>query len=118
MNIVGDDFLRASIAQDGYFLKVVLNARAAHFFPHTVEHRDATLPGLCYRDDSNGNALGSTIKPTRMDIRLQPHFSPSQVKAIIDQMEIEMDSWPMHNLSKYTMAKILDDDQMEQVGLS
>ena len=44
MNIVGDDYLRSSISQDGYFIKLVFNSRAAHFFPYTIEHRDASLP--------------------------------------------------------------------------
>ncbi len=105
MNIVGDDFLRASIAQDGYFIKVVLNARAAHFFPHTTEHRDATLPGLTYRDDSMGNALAATVKPTRIDIRLHSAFSPSHVKAIVEQMETEIGGSAVRCLSTLTMAE-------------
>jgi hypothetical protein len=44
MNIVGDDYLRTSISQDGYFIKLVFNSRAVHFFPYTIEHRDASLP--------------------------------------------------------------------------
>ncbi len=84
MNIVGDDFLRASIAQMATSSRLFSNARAAHFFPHTTEHRDATLPGLTYRDDSMGNALAATVKPTRIDIRLHSAFSPSHVKAIVE----------------------------------
>lgn len=90
MNIVGDDYLRTSISQNGYFIKLVFNARAAHFFPYTTEHRDASLPGLCYRDDSIGDALAATIKPTQMDIRLHKAFSPLQVKTILERIEIDI----------------------------
>ncbi len=90
MNIVGVDYLRTSISQDGYFLKLVFNARAAHFFPYTTEHRDASLPGMCYRDDSIGDALAATIKPTQIDIRLHRAFTPSQVKVILERIELEI----------------------------
>jgi hypothetical protein len=90
MNIVGDDYLRTSISQDGYFIKLVFNARAAHFIPYTTEHRDASLPGLCYRDDSMGDALAATIKPTQIDIRLHKAFSPLQVKTILERIEVDI----------------------------
>ncbi|MCY2998050.1 MAG: hypothetical protein NT168_08065 [Planctomycetota bacterium] len=90
MNIVGDDYLRTSISQDGYFIKLVFNARAVHFFPYTTEHRDASLPGLCYRDDSIGDALAATIKPTQIDIRLHKAFSPLQVKSILERIETDI----------------------------
>jgi hypothetical protein len=90
MNIVGDDYLRSSISQGGYFIKVVFNACAAHFFPYTTEHRDASLPGVCYRDDSIGDALAATIKPTQIDIRLHRAFSPSQVKIILKRIELDL----------------------------
>ena len=90
MNIVGVDYLRTSITQDGYFIKLVFNARAAHFFPRTTEHRDASLPGLCYRDDSIGDALAATIKPTQIDIRFHRAFSPLQVKAILERFELDI----------------------------
>jgi hypothetical protein len=87
MNIVGDDYLRIAISQDGYFLKLIFNARTAHFFPYTTEHRDASLPGLCYRDDSTGDALAATIKPTQIDIRLHNAFSPAQIVDVIGRIE-------------------------------
>ena len=90
MNIVGDDYLRSSISQDGYFIKLVFNSRTAHFFPYTIEHRDASLPGLCYRDDSIGDALAATIKPTQIDIRLHKAFSPLQVKTILERIETDI----------------------------
>jgi hypothetical protein len=90
MNIVGDDYLRTSISEDGYFIKLVFNSRAAHFFPYTIEHRDASLPGLCYRYDSIGDALAATIKPTQIDIRLHKAFSPLQVKTILERIETDI----------------------------
>jgi hypothetical protein len=90
MNIVGDDYLWTSISEDGYFIKLVFNSRAAHFFPCTIEHRDASLPGLCYRDDSIGDALAATIKPTQIDIRLHNAFSPLQVKTILERIETDI----------------------------
>ncbi len=90
MNIVGEDYLQTSISQDGYFIKLVFNARAAHFFPYTTEHRDASLPGLCYRDDSLGDALAATIKPTQIDVRLHKAFSAQQVKTILEQLELNL----------------------------
>jgi hypothetical protein len=90
MNIVGDDYLRTAISQDGYFIKLVFNSRAVHFFPYTIEHRDASLSGLCYRDDSVGDALAATIKPTQIDIRLHNAFSPFQVKTILERIETDI----------------------------
>lgn len=87
INVFGSDFLRTSISNGGYFIKLIFNLRAAHFFPYTTEHRDASLPGLCYRDDSDGDALAATIKPTQIDIRLHRSFSPSQIVSIFDRME-------------------------------
>ena len=87
MNIVGDDYLRVAISQDGYFLKLIFNARAAHFFPYTTEHRDASLPGLCYRDDSTGDAVAATIKPTQIDIRLHKAFSSALIVSVIGRIE-------------------------------
>jgi hypothetical protein len=92
MNIVGEDYLKASISQDGYFIKFILNSRGVHFFPCTTEHRDASLPGLCYRDESMGDALAGTIKPTRIDLRCHRSFSPEQIKSICHAMEIAFDS--------------------------
>lgn len=90
MNIVGDEYLRTVISQDGYFLKLVFNARAAHFFPYTTEHRDASLPGMRYRDDSIGDALAATIKPAQIDIRLHGAFSVPQLKTILERLELEI----------------------------
>lgn len=90
MNIVGDEFLRSSILQEGYFVKLAVNARAAYFFPSSTEHRDASLPGLRYRDDSMGDALAATIKPRQIDVRLHKAFSPQQVQRIFERLEREI----------------------------
>ncbi len=86
MNIIGADFLAATLESDGYFLKMIVNDSAAHFFPYTTEHRDATQPGLCYKDDSLGNALAATIKPGRIDIRFHHAFTDAHVRSIVQRL--------------------------------
>lgn len=86
MNIIGADFLRSTLQSDGYYLKLILNDSAAHFFPYTTEHRDATLPGLCYKDESLGNALAATIKPRRLDIRFHRAFTDQHVATIVQRL--------------------------------
>ena len=54
--IIGGDFHHCTLGTSGYRLKMVLNDSAVHFFSNTLEHRDATRPGLRYQDDSLGNA--------------------------------------------------------------
>lgn len=86
MNIIGADFLRSTLELDGYYFKLVLNDSAVHFFPYTTEHRDATQPGLCYRDDSLGNALAATIKPRQIDIRFHRRFTDQHVATIVRRL--------------------------------
>ncbi len=86
MNVIGADFLRSMLESEGYYLKLILNDRGGHFFPHTIEHRDATLPGLCYKDDSLGNALAGTIKPRQIDLRLHRAFSDARVASIVSRL--------------------------------
>jgi len=86
MNVIGDDFLRSAVEADGYYFKLVLNETAAHFFPHTTEHRDATQLGLCYKDDSLGNALAATIKRRQIDIRYHRAFSDERVRTIVQRL--------------------------------
>jgi hypothetical protein len=86
MKIIGADFLQSSLETDGYFLKLILNDTAACFFCYTTEHRDATQAGLCYKDDSLGNALAATIKPRQIDIRFHRNFSDERVVSIIQQL--------------------------------
>jgi len=90
MQVVGDDYFRACIAEGGYFLKLVLNNRVAHFFPHSTEHREASLPGLNYRDDSLGDALAATTKPSMIGIRKHRAITSEKLRSILDRLEIEI----------------------------
>jgi len=82
MNIIGADFLRLMLESDGHYFKLILSETGAFFFPYTTEHRDATQPGLCYKDDSLGNALAATITPRQIEIRLHRAFSDQHVTTI------------------------------------
>lgn len=86
MNIIGADFLRSTLESDGYYFKLILNDAGAHFFPYTTEHRDAMQPGLCYKDDSLGNALAATIKPRQIDIRFHRAFTDQHVKTMVQRL--------------------------------
>jgi hypothetical protein len=86
MNIIGADFLRLTLESDGYCFKLILNDSSAYFFPNTTEHRDATQTGLCYKDDSLGNALAATIKPRQIDIRFHRAFSDQHVTTIAQRL--------------------------------
>ena len=86
MNIIGADFLRSTLESDGYYFKLILNDTGAYFFPYTTEHRDATQPGLCYKDDSLGNALAATIKPRQIDIRFHRAFTDQHVTTIVQRL--------------------------------
>ncbi|MCA9137050.1 MAG: hypothetical protein KDB00_09830 [Planctomycetales bacterium] len=86
MNLIGVDFLERTLETDGFYFKVILNESGAYFFPYTTEHRDATQPGLCYKDDSMGNALAATINPGRIDVRFHRSFSDARVSSIVDQL--------------------------------
>lgn len=86
MNIIGADFLRSTLESDGYFIKLVLNDSTAYFFPYTSEHRDAAQPGLCYKDDSQGNALAATIKPNQIDVRHHRAYSDERVAMLTQKL--------------------------------
>ena len=90
MHIVGKDFLQSCLAEEGYFLKLILNEYAAHFFPHTTEHSDATLPGLRYQHESQGNAVAATIKPAQINIRRHVAISAELMKSIVERLETEI----------------------------
>mgnify|MGYP001555754177 CR=1 FL=1 len=83
MKIIGGEFLRVTLEAEGYFLKLILNDSVAHFFASALEHRDATQPGICYKDDSLGNALAATIKPGRIDIRFHRAFPDQRVRCLV-----------------------------------
>ncbi len=74
------------LESDHYYFKLILNDTGAYFFPYTTEHRDATQPGLCYLDDSLGNALGATIKPRLINIRFHRAFSDRHVTSIAERL--------------------------------
>lgn len=86
MNVIGADFLSSQLESDGYYFKLILNDSAAYFFPYTMEHRDATQPGLCYKDESLGNALAATIKRMQIDIRHHHAFSDQHVTTIAGRL--------------------------------
>ncbi len=94
MHIVGKDFLQSCLAEEGYFLKLILNEHAAHFFPHNTEHSDASLPGLRYQHESLGNAVAATIKPAQINIRRHRAFSAERLKAIVERLETAMGNSP------------------------
>ena len=95
MNVIGDDFLRSAVEADGYYFKLILNETAAHFFPHTTEHRDATQLGLCYKDDSQGNALAATIKRRQIDIRYHRDFSDERIRTIMQRLFASPEAMPL-----------------------
>ena len=92
MKIVGEDFLRLCLIEEGYFLKLILNEHAAHFFPYTTEHSDASLPGLRYQHESLGNAVAATIKPAQINIRRHVAFSTGRMKTILERLKTAIGS--------------------------
>ena len=45
------DSIASLLEEDGYLFKMLLNESGVALFPHTIEHRDATQPGIKYADD-------------------------------------------------------------------
>lgn len=78
----GLDSISTDIAQDGYFVKCIVNSTAAIFFPGTIQHRDVKQEGVSYEDDYRGNALAATITPGTIDVRFHERFSDDAVRAI------------------------------------
>ena len=62
MKVYGFDSIAPMLESDGYVLKLLANDSGVVLFPHTIEHRDATQPGIMYADDSHGNALAAMVK--------------------------------------------------------
>ena len=108
MRIIGGDFLRSAMDSDGYYFKVLVNDSGAHFFPSTTEHRDATQPGLCYKDDSLGNALAGTIKPGRIDIRFHRAFSDAHVASVLRRLLDHADATPLAGFSVTYQGRSID----------
>ena len=108
MRIIGGDFLQATLREEGYFLKAILNQSAVHFFVATTEHRDATQPGLRYDDESQGNALAATIKPERIDIRGHDAYSEGQVTAMMRTLLNQPEAQCLKGFTVYYRGQRLD----------
>ncbi|WP_425395718.1 hypothetical protein [Aeoliella sp.] len=86
MKLYGGDLIASVVAEDNRLVKLVINEAAAYLFPADIQHQDATQPGLCYRDDSAGNALAATIKSGRIEIRHHDAYSDERVRSIMRQL--------------------------------
>ena len=82
MTVYGFDSIASLLEQDGYLFKMLANNSGVVLFPHTMEHRDATQPGIRYADDSGGNALAAMVKPGRIEFRFHRQFSDDRVKQL------------------------------------
>lgn len=70
------------ISAEGYFVKCILNASCAIFFPGTIQHRDVKREGISYEDDYAGNAMAATITRGRIDVRFHRGYSDAAVREI------------------------------------
>ena len=86
VNIHGLDSIEPLLRDGGYLFKLVANEQAVLLFPASIEHRDATRPGLRYQDDSAGNALAAMVKPGRIEFRLHRGFSDERVRLLARRM--------------------------------
>ena len=80
------DSIAFLLKEDGYLFKMLLNESGVALFPHTIEHRDATKPGIKYADDSGGNALAAMVKPGRIEVRFHRQFSDERVKQLMERI--------------------------------
>ncbi len=80
------DSIAPLLESDGYLFKLLANDTGVVLFPHTIEHRDATQPGIKYADDSRGNALAAMVKPGRIEFRYHRGFSDDRVKQLSERM--------------------------------
>jgi hypothetical protein len=80
------DSIASLLKEDGYLFKMLLNESGVTLFPHTIEHRDATKPGIKYADDSGGNALAAIVKPGRIEVRFHRQFSDERVKQLMERI--------------------------------
>ncbi len=107
--ILGEDLLRSALESEGFFIKLIINETAANFFPATIEHRNATIEGLQYLDDSMGNALAGTIKPNQIDVRYHKAFSDERVCANFELMFMMLDLDRADSFSVYYQGRLLID---------
>lgn len=82
MVVYGADSIAPFLEQDGYLFKILANDVGVVLFPHTIEHRDATQPGIKYADDSHGNALAAMVKPGRIEFRFHLQYSDERVRRL------------------------------------
>ena len=86
MIVYGFDSIAPLLESDGYSFKLLANDAGVVLFPHTIEHRDATQPGIKYADDSRGNALAAMVKPGRVELRFHRGFSDERVKQLAERL--------------------------------
>ena len=86
MNVSGLDHLARALEKPGYFVKILLNDRAAVFFPGTTEHRTVKQCGLSYEDEYRGNAMAGVITERRIEIRNHAEFSSGSVARIVSTL--------------------------------
>jgi hypothetical protein len=86
MVLTGIESVQALLESEGYLFKLVAHDSAVHFFPHTIEHCDAKLPGLNYEHDSAGNALAAMVKPGLIEFRHHRQFSDARVRVIAERI--------------------------------
>ena len=86
MKVYGFEIVEKYVSEEGYLFKLIANEMGVVFLPHTREHRDSTMPGIRYADESKGNALAAMVKPGRIEFRFHHDFSDNRVKKIAQQM--------------------------------
>ena len=86
MKVFGVGEIAATVSQDGYFVKCIVNSHAAVFFPGSIQHRDVKREGVSYEDDYQGNAMAAVIKPNRIEVRFHSGFSDDTVRSIFSEL--------------------------------
>jgi hypothetical protein len=86
MRVSGLETIRPYIAAEGYFVKCILNASSAVFFPGSIQHRDVKQEGVSYEDDYRGNAMAATIAPGMIDVRFHRDYPDERVRSIFGKM--------------------------------
>ena len=107
MKLYGVDTLLAAFESDGFLLKMILNESAACLFPHTSEHSDAMQPGLCYKHDSQGNALAAMVKPNPIEIRHHNAFSENRVRHVLGLLLSAVDSDDLRGFAVQYQGRLL-----------
>ncbi len=86
MKAFGLENIAAAVSAEGYFVKCIVNATAAVFFPGSIQHRDVKREGVSYEDDYRGNAMAATLTPGMIDVRFHKDYADPVVKAIFDEL--------------------------------